>query len=651
MITSPIQIHFGMYKYLIFAFCLVLNSSVCQDTWNVTASTIDPSNYFGVTVANGMVGIVSSAEPLKVKDVVLNGVYDHYQRGRVSNILKVFNHVNMQLDVDGKRITRENISEFQQTLDMKHAELITTFKADKIAVRHRMMSLRHLPYTALSIVEITAQADVEITPMSVIEAPVHLQDVHNYYAEIDRPHALIPLLTSVALSPTGQFEIAASNSFIFDETHGSEPDIIHEDWDYNMHLMKFRKKLKKGETYRFAVVSSVVSSVHHKDPQNEAERLTIFAALERTDRLVKYHHEAWQKLWDTGNIFVEGNPQVERDIRFALYHLYSFARAGTAYSLSPMGLSGLGYNGHVFWDTELWMYPPLLMLQPEIAQSLLEYRYQRLDAAKANAFSHGYRGAMYPWESSADGTEDTPVWALTGPFQHHITGCVAWAHWKYYEATRDKVWLRDKGWPVLQAAADFWASRVERNGPHQYDIKNVIGANEWLENIDNNAFTNGMAITALRYANEAAHELGYPTNPDWSLVADNIPILEFPDGTTKENATYTGVEIKQADAVLLSYPLDIITDTVEIRKDLNYYSPRTSPEGPAMGNAILSVLNNRLGNAKAAADIFSKSYKPNEVPPFGVISETAGGTNPIFCNRCRWHAAGSTCRFRWFIHH
>lgn len=624
-------------RVVCFALAFMLHSFILlaqnpdQSAWIIKADAIDPSNYYGVTVANGMVGIVSSPDPLKVKDVVLNGVYDNYQRGRVSNILKVFNHVNMQLDVDGKRVDIRNIKQYEQLLDMQRAELVTTFQAlDKISVRHSLMSLRQLPYTAMSIIEIKALQDVEISPMSLIESPTHLQDVRNFYAEVDRPHVLIPLMTSVGLSPTGKFKIAASNSFIFDEPHGSEPDIIHEDWDYNMHLMKFRKKLKKGETYRFSVVSSVVSSFHHSDPHNEAERLTIFAALEKTDRLLKFHQTAWKKLWDTGNVFVEGDPSTERDIRFALYHLYSFAREGTAYSLSPMGLSGLGYNGHVFWDTELWMYPPLLMLQPEIAQSLLEYRFERLGAAKANAFAHGYKGAMFPWESSADGTEDTPVWALTGPFQHHITGCIAWAHWKYYQVTGDDTWLRYKGWPVLKEAADFWASRVERNGPGKYDINNVIGANEWLENIDNNAFTNGMAITALRYATQAAVKLGLTPDPDWVKVADNIPILKFPDGTTRENATYDGVVIKQADVVLLSYPLDIVTDPVDIKKDLDYYGPRSSPEGPAMGSAILSILYNRLGNVNEASEIFSKSYKLNEVPPFGVISETAGGTNPYF---------------------
>ncbi|MBK9151519.1 MAG: glycoside hydrolase family 65 protein [Saprospiraceae bacterium] len=621
-----------MKAYSLFTLLCILSvySVFSQSSWHVRADKINPDQYYGVTLANGVVGLVSSPEPFKVRDVVLNGTYDYYQRGRVSNILKTFNHVNMNLDIDGRRIGMKDVQNYVQQLDMKNAALETTFKVgDKASIRSTMMSLRHLPYSALTIMEITAHKDITITPMSVIEAPNHLMDVRNYYAEIDRPHVLIPLLTSVGLSPSGRVKVAASTSFIFEEKHGHQPKIIHEDWDYNMHLAKFHKSLKAGETYTFSVVASTISSVQNEDPHNEAERLTIFAMLEGKDRLLRRHKEAWASIWKS-DIEVAGSPEITRDIRFALYHLYSFAREGTAYSLSPMGLSGLGYNGHVFWDTELWMYPPLLMLQPEMAKSLLEYRYQRLEAARQNAFSHGYKGAMFPWESSASGAEDTPVWALTGPFQHHITGCVGWAFWKYYEVTKDKQWLRDRGWPVLKVVADFWASRVERNGPGKYDILNVIGANEWEENIDNNAFTNGMAITVLRYATQAAIELGITPDPDWNHVADNIPILKFQDGTTRENATYSGVTIKQADVNLLAYPLKIVSDEKQIRKDLEYYLPRYAADGPAMGYAILCVLYNRLGDADKAAKIFADSYKTNEVPPFGVIAETAGGTNPYF---------------------
>lgn len=601
-----------------------------QSTWHIEAKDIDPDNYYGVTIANGMVGIVSSPEPMKVTDVVLNGVYDYYQRGRVSNILKTFNHVNMNLDVDGHRVGQGQISNYQQVLDMKKAELKTTFDVgNKISVEHKMMSLRHLPFTAMTVVTIRAKQDVRITPMSVIEAPVHLQDVRNYYAEIDRPHVLIPLMTSVGLSPSGKHKVAASNSFIFEEPHGDEPKLIHEDWDYNMHLTKFHKELKAGEEYSFSVVSSACSTEHYEDPHNEAERLSIFAALEGRVRLERRHYAAWDELWES-DIIIEGDDDSQRDIRFALYHLYSFARSGTAYSLSPMGLSGLGYNGHVFWDTELWMYPPIAMLQPDIAESLLAYRYERLDAARQNAFAHGYDGAMFPWESAGDGSEDTPVWALTGPFQHHIGGCIAWAHWKYYQITGDREWLAERGWPILKSVAEFWTSRVDRVGPDQYNIDNVIGANEWEENIDNNAFTNGMAITALQYATQAAKELGYTPDPDWMHVADNIPILQFADGVTRENRTYNGVVIKQADVNLLAYPLDIITDPIQIKKDLDYYTPRMSPNGPAMGNSVLAALYARLGEKEKSFELFKKSYEPNKVPPFGVISETAGGTNPYF---------------------
>jgi protein-glucosylgalactosylhydroxylysine glucosidase len=621
-----------MKKMLTVLLLVFLHSLVFPQNreWVIEAKAINPSKYFGVTVANGMVGIVSSPQPLRVNDVVLNGVYDYYQRGRVSNILKTFNHLNMNLDVDGKRIGISDITNYQQVVDMKKASLTTTFDVgDKLSVRHTMMALRHLPFTSMATVEIHAKKKVTITPMSVIEAPSHLSDVRNLFSEIDRPHVLIPLMTSVGKSPSGKHTLAVSNSIIFEEPHGKEPKLIHEDWDYNMHLMKFTRVLTADQRYRFSVVASATSTEHFDDPLNEAERLTIFAKLEGVQRLLSRHEAEWEKLWQS-DIIVEGDAEAQRAIRFALYHLYSFAREGTAYSLSPMGLSGLGYNGHVFWDTELWMYPPLLVLQPEIARSLLEYRYERLGAARQNAFSHGYKGAMYPWESSDEGTEDTPVWALTGPFQHHITGCVGWAFWKYYEVTRDKLWLRDRGYLVLKEVADFWASRVERKGPGRYEINNVIGANEWQENIDNNAFTNGMAITVLRYASLAALELGLQPNPDWNHVADNIPILKFPDGTTKENETYNGVEIKQADVNLLAYPLSVVSTREQIEKDLKYYEPRMSPEGPAMGYSVLATLYAQLGNPEKAYSLFTKGYKPNEVPPFGVLAETAGGTNPYF---------------------
>jgi len=562
---------------------------------------------------------------------VLAGAYDLYGRGRVSNFLNSFNLLNMYLEINGHRVETKNIRNFKQELDMQHASFTTTFDyGDEASIKYTYYSLRHLPFTVLMDISITAKKTINITAASIMEAPDALKDVQNYYNEIDRPHTTVSLLTSTAKSPTGKLLLCASNTFLFNETHGQEPRVIHEMWDNNMHLMKFSKKINAGQTYQYAVAGSSITSAHDADPLNQAERLTMFAKLEGRDRLVQYHEKAWDDLWKS-DIKIEGDLQSQQDIHSMLYHLYSFSRAGTAYSPSPMGLSGLGYNGHVFWDADLWMYPALLVLHPEIAKSLVEYRYQRLVIAKQNAFSHGYKGAMFPWESADSGVEETPVWALSGPFEHHITACVAFAAWNYYCVTQDKQWLQEKGWPILSATADFWASRVERNGPGHYDIKDVVAADEWAENIDNDAFTNAAAIANLRNATEAAKILDGKADPDWEVVAQNIPILKMDNGVTKEFASYKGEGIKQADVNLLAYPLKTITEQAQIKKDLEYYETRVPNEGtPAMTQGIFALLYSRIGNGDKALHFFKDAYEPNLNPPFRVIAETKGGTNPYF---------------------
>ena len=618
---------------LIFSACLLMlaSRSQSQDAWKINTSRIDPSNYYGVTVANGQIGIVSSPEIFKVKDVVLAGAYDLYGRGRVSNFLKSFNLLNIYLEINGSRISNADASNMQQELDMQHGSFTTSFNYKDLAtVTYSYYALRNLPYSVLMDISISAKKDLQLGGASIMEAPDALKEVQNYYNEIDRPHTTISLLTSTAKSPTGKLLMCASNTFIFSETHGNEPRVIHEMWDNNMHLMKFSKKLKAGETYNYSIVGSSITSAHHNDPLNEAERLTIFAKLQGRDRLLEMHNKAWDEIWKS-DIVIEGDPQSQQDVHSMMYHLYSFVREGSSNSPSPMGLSGLGYNGHVFWDTELWMFPAILQLHPEMAKGIMEYRFEKLEAAKRNAFGKGYKGAMFPWESAETGVEETPVWALSGPFEHHITACVGFAAWNYYCVTQDKNWLKERGWPILKNTADFWASRVERNGPGKFDIKNVVAADEWAENVDNNAFTNAAAKANLKYATEAAKLLNIAPDADWMLVANNIPILKMDNGVTSEHAAYAGEGIKQADVNLLAYPLKEITDPVQVKIDLDYYSVRVPNQGtPAMTQAIFSLLYSRIGDAEKAFHFFKDAYVPNLLPPFNVIAETKGGTNPYF---------------------
>ena len=167
------------------ACCLSLSGTAQPDPWKISAKGITASGYYGVTVANGMMGIVSSPEPFKVKEVVLAGAYDLYGRGRVSNFLRSFNLLNMQLDIDGKRVDAGWVTDFNQELNMKEASFTTNFKAgNKATITYTYYALRQLPFTVLMDVTITAHQNISLMAASVMEAPDALKEVQNYYNEI-----------------------------------------------------------------------------------------------------------------------------------------------------------------------------------------------------------------------------------------------------------------------------------------------------------------------------------------------------------------------------------------------------------------------------------------------------------------------------------
>lgn len=187
----------------------------------------------------------------------------------------------------------------------------------------------------------------------------------------------------------------------------------------------------------------------------------------------------------------------------------------------------------------------------------------------------------------------------------------------------DRNWLRKEGWPLLREVADFWTSRAERNDDGTYSIRNVVCADEYAEGVDDNAFTNGSAMRALQAASKAAALCGEKAPAIWNTIAASLRIPRFEDGTTREYEDYDGRIIKQADANLLAYPLGLVTNTEEIRRDLAYYEPRIDA-GPAMSYSILALQHARLGDGGKAYELFSRSYQPNRVAPFGVTAEYAG---------------------------
>jgi len=591
-----------------------------SDEWHLVANSRE--NYFGVAMANGQIGIVTDDVPLKTKEIILNGVYEGSPENGISRIVRGIEFLNLHLSIDNQEIKSDNISNWGQVISMKEGISTTSFSFKDLAtINYSILANRAIPYSAMAIVEITPLKDIEILANNYMIVPDELKEAKSQFRVLKDNQYLMPVFGTTAKTLNGKYTISASTTFLFDG--------LNEPLKQSGNEVGFTKKLLKGKKYRFAVAGGICTSKDITDPLNESERQPIYALQQGIDNLLNRHKQAWAELWNTGDIQIEGDLDAQQRVRFALYNLYSYIRPETRQSIAPMGLSSQGYNGHIFWDSELWMVPTLLALQPDMAKSCLDYRSDRLQKAKQKATIYGYKGAMYPWESDDTGEEATPTWALTGIFEQHITADVSIAFWNYYALTQDKSWLQSE-YKVLKETADFWVSRVVKNPDGSYSILNVVGADEYAQHVDDNAFTNASAIEALKNTIKAATILNEPIDPKWTAVSEKL-VIHSENGITQNYKGYTGQTIKQADVNLLAYPLHIITDKAQIERDLEYYAEKIDKkDGPAMASGVLSVLYARLGDAAKAYDYFVKSYLPNSRPPFGVFSESANSNNPYF---------------------
>ncbi len=611
---------------LLAVLCFAGSAAAENDSWVLGTDKIS-DDYVGVPVANGGIGILPWQEPLSVRHVVLNHVFDENQNPveRVSQVLWGLNPFCINMRIDGVPVSRENISGWSQNLDMREAVHNSHFTAlGQVEVGYSISALRNMPYAGLIRLELKALKDTEISLSNSIIVPEQYKEPEGHCNKIMMHGVSVPVMRRSAPSLYRDILVSASSAYIYDRS--DRRFALDCDTESN----NITISLKKGEAVQLALVGSVCSERDFLDPKNESDRQVIFALMEGAEKLSAAHARAWADMWK-GDIIIEGDDEAQKVVRLALYSLYSFAREGSRLSISPMGLSERGYNGHIFWDTEIWMFPPMLMMNQGIARAMMDYRTDRLDAACRKADSYGFKGAMFPWESDDAGEESCPTWALTGPLQHHITADIAIAAWNYYCVTRDERWLRDEGSALIMEAADFWVSRATRNEDGSYSILNVVCADEYAEGVDDNAYTNGAAIRALQAAVKAAEICGVAANPAWAEVASGLRILSFEDGITREHATYDGREIKQADVNLLGYPLGLVTDKNHLKRDLEYYLERIDKKnGPAMSYAVFTVQYARLGDAEKAYEMFLRSYRPNMRSPFGVLAETATSMNPYF---------------------
>lgn len=386
--------------------------------------------------------------------------------------------------------------------------------------------------------------------------------------------------------------------------------------------------VRDGQSYELVKYVGVDTALTSRMPRDTARAASRAAAALGWRQLLTRHALAWRTLWRS-DIAVAGRPELQAWVRGGLYSLLASARRGQGYSIGPAGLSSDNYAGLIFWDAETWMYPGLLLLHPDIARSMLEYRYRTMAGARANAARLGFRGLFFPWTSASAGDLPLECHSVDPPHcrtQVHLQGDIALAAWHYYLATKDAAWLRSRGWPLLKGIAEFWASRVTRNDDGSYSITDAAGPDEYSNGVADAVFTNAGAATALRNATRAAQVLGQPAPSEWNAIAGKLRI-PFDEGRRVfvQYDGYKGTKIKQADTVLLMYPLEWPMPKEVAAATLDFYAPLTDPDGPAMTDSVHAIAAAAIGEPGCAAYTYlMRTIRPFVREPFAQFAEARG---------------------------
>jgi len=453
----------------------------------------------------------------------------------------------------------------------------------------------------------------------------------------------LELGATMALLPIGQ-GVPRFSSFACPETPGVFVDVTLRPW----------------QTFGLVKFFALYTSQDTLDPLGESQAKIAEALRRGYFQLLREHRRAWQSLWENCDIEVEGDKETQRAIRFNLYHLLIAAPKREGVSIPAKGLTGFGYRGHVFWDTEIFVLPFLVHTVPEKARKCLSYRALTLPGARANARRRGWKGALFAWESGSSGEEITPRWIPapdgspifihTGERQHHIVADVAYAVWRYWQATGDEEFLKSQGAEIILSTAQFWAGRAEKEG-ETYVLRHVIGPDEYHEDVDNNAYTNWMArwnllagvelwtklgkeVPALQAELREKLELEEHDIHRWSEIAKKLVfpydqksglIEQFPGFFQLENIDLKTLEprrqslwdllgrekvnraqvLKQPDVLMIFHLFPEEFSLEILRKNWEYYEPRTDHAfGSSLGPAIHAALAARLGEVQKAYEFF-----------------------------------------------
>jgi len=354
------------------------------------------------------------------------------------------------------------------------------------------------------------------------------------------------------------------------------------------------------------------------------------------ERLLIDHRRTWAGRWEQADVRIDGDPELQLAVRLALFHLIGCAGDGGEAAVGARGLSGRGYRGHVFWDSDVFVLPFLAATHPAAARAILEYRVRRIPAAQQAARAAGRAGARFAWESAASGADVTPrsardragrrVEIYTGEREEHITADVAWAAGCYIDWTADQAFRDGPGRRLFVETARYWASRAQRDSDGTAHIRGVIGPDEYHELVDDNAYTNVMARWNLRraFAETTDKDLDRDERSAWLELADALVDGYQPDsGVYEQFAGFFELAplviseiaprrpiaadlllspervqkaqvVKQADVLMLHHLVPDEVAAGSLAANLAFYEPRTA-HASSLSPGIHAALFARAG--------------------------------------------------------
>ena len=424
---------------------------------------------------------------------------------------------------------------------------------------------------------------------------------------------------------------------------------------------------RKGESITVDKFVGIATSRDTGDPIGMAVSRT--GAVQSWESAFEAHKQAWDLEWNRCDIQIDGDDEAQVGVRFSMFQLLIAApRNDNRVNIGAKTLSGFGYAGHCFWDTEIFMLPFFIYTAPDIARNLLDYRYQRLPAAREKARANGVDGAQFPWESADTGEEVTPTWVphfgdrtrlvriWTGDIEIHISADIAYSAILYWRITDDEAWFVERGAEIVLDTAKFWTSRAEWNEPkNRYEFTDVIGPDEYHDHVDNNAYTNYLARWNLQKglevldwlnihnpgkADELTQRLGLDSVllARWQEVSSQIYIPARENGLIEQFDGYFqrqdvdlasleprsisaqvlfGIEgcnetqvIKQPDVLMLQYILRGDFTDEQVRINYDYYTPRTDHTyGSSLGPSIQSIMACYVGKPEGAYEHFIRAIR------------------------------------------